>query len=212
MFKFGKQSEATKNKVVVILCCALGALYFGLWYPVHSKDVEFKQSMVKRSLNRMQTRTSAVKMPNVSVKSLESKLTDLEKELQETDARLAEMKARFMPLDGLENLQAMRLEINQLAAESRVNVAEMAGPAHRGSDGSLPSIEAVMKRETDNSYGRPLVVVVATATYEGLLRFTQGLNSLPYNASIVRLDVAATSTDGGGGAPQLLDVTFQIAM
>lgn len=213
MTKFASLSSAKKNQVLILICATLLAGYFGVWYPIKSQDVEHSENMVSRKQNRIQTRTSGVEMPKASARKLENQLKALETQLTGVDGKLSDMSRKFVPLDTLEDLQTMRLEISQLAKISGVNVIEMGGGKR---DASI-SIENVMRRETANRFGRPLVALKAKATYAQLLRFTYGLNDLAYSVSIVNVDIVAikqvnAADESPSNRPTLLDVNLFIAI
>ncbi len=185
-------SANNKNKILIVVCALAVAAYFGLHYPDLSKKVDHEENMINRRLNRMETRLQTPPEPTTSPAVLQQNLAALDASLLETKARLAQLSARFVPLDKMDRFQNLRLEISNLAEENRLSIQRITGLSeNRNNNSSSGQGVRVLEDAANNRFGRPLLSLTARGQFGGIMRFLDQLDGLSHNVSVVRLSIAA---------------------
>ncbi|MEM7173106.1 MAG: hypothetical protein AAF530_23285 [Pseudomonadota bacterium] len=208
-------SSSNKNKILILVCALAIASYFGLHYQQLSKDVQHEENMINRRLNRMETRLQAPPEPTISPAVLEQRLAALDESLQTTRTSLAQLSAQFVPLDAMDRFQTLRLEISNLAEDNRLAVERITGLSEGGQTNGTNEVgNQVLEDAAKNRFGRPLVLLVARGRFGGIMRFLEQLETMSYNVSVVRLNIAAAELNEGEdqrrGQPLALDILMAL--
>ena len=214
MNRLKRLTPGDKNRILILFCATLVALYFGLRYPQLSAELSHEANMVNRKLNRLEVRKQDVPTPKVSAGVLEKRLADLTDEKDRLEGRLVGLRRGFATLESTEELQLLWLEVSSLARDSRLDVQQMQGYGSSGRNGSTVTSVDFLAQEANNRYQRPLVKLRASGSFSQLMSFLRGLQRLSYNVSVVRVGINARPPASGreAGAAKPLDFDLLLAM
>lgn len=140
-----------------------------------------------------------------------AELTRLEEALVGEQETLTQLEQRFAPSQSNEALQALKVEVSDLAKSSGVLIRESVpyqpAAATAGSDRALLSQFA-----TGTLYRRPLQRMRMESSFAGFRQFLRGLDRLSWRATVARFDIEAVPQPGLRNAPQVLDMTAILAL
>ncbi|MDR1853635.1 MAG: hypothetical protein LBR05_01865 [Azoarcus sp.] len=228
--RFWWHFSAAERHQLVGAACFLIALCYGLliWYPANKQLGEL---IYKEQKQAVRNRTSM--QANAALKDFNFDGLDIEatrKELEQARASLSTLEAernrlvaRFLPLEDLESLQALKTELTRLAASGDMEITALEHIYQRAEDRErAPTLELLKSAAASNPYKRPLLRLKARASYRGLMEFLDGLTRLSRIAAPVWSDVSVRAEDeaaraanviGNPGAPrQWLEVEIRLAI
>ncbi|MBL4613219.1 MAG: hypothetical protein JKY91_05690 [Emcibacter sp.] len=192
--KFQDMSRGEQNKILFILGLIVLAGYFGLRYPVINKDMKHQESMANRRADRLAKRVVKIDDPKISTVRLGRQLVALDKSIQDKGTRLDVISRRFASLEDVKQIQELKLELSQLAERSGVYITSIGGNKFvtRENDRSVGNKDSqqLLKDQSRNRYERPLTTMKSRTTYVGLMNFLEGLGTLSYNLTVVRLEIS----------------------
>ncbi len=184
-----RMTAGEKNRVIILLTALIIAAYFLLQYPSSHERAFESEKLLNRKINRIETRFGKIPEPDASATQLERRLGELKTGLERTRTRLASLSPRFASLDSVSDLQRLRLEITQLSETSGINVLRLSKLNESKNQATAQETGELLRQETANRFGRPLLTLSAEGHYHALMRFLEGLQGLTFNVSVVRLDL-----------------------
>jgi hypothetical protein len=184
-----------QNQMLILIMAAVLGVY-GLYYIGLNKEIAHAEAMVDRAKNRIKRKYRKIQTPKENPVLLKKKLDELSVSLSQQQDKLRRVEVLLMPLDAMEHVQKIRLSISRLADHSGMTIRKMEGKITRRTSNirSVPRKD-FLKSQTNNRYRRPLLEVVATVDFRGLLVFLDGLEQLEFNVSPVNIQVNALVPD-----------------
>jgi type II secretory pathway component PulM len=195
-------TPAERHQTVGALCFLL-ALFYGLlfWYPDHKQlgDLTYKQQKqavrdrTAAKANSDPTKNKALQNFNIDgldVQATRQELARAQASLATLDTEQTRLMARFVPLEDLESLQALKSELARLAESGDMEVTALEHIYRRPDDRERPpTLELLKEASAANPYKRPLLRLQARASYRGLMEFLDGLPKLSKIAAPVWSDI-----------------------
>ncbi len=219
--KFKDLPRGEQNKILIIFCLLILAAYFGVRYPILNKDTKYQESMVYRRIDRISKRIVQVDEPQVSTIRLNRQVKALDESIAQKKDRLNVLSRRFSSLDDIKQIQELKLELSQLADRTGLYVVNIGGEFQKGNSQlrrlSNQDSKKLIKEQSNNRYERPLTTMRASTNYVGLMNFLDGLSTLSYNLTVVRMEVSAVYDDKNRGVNlpngmQPLEINFLLAL
>jgi len=226
-----RRFSAAERHQIVGAACFLIALFYGLllWMPGNKQLGELHYKEQKQAArNKSSAKTdAALKNFNFDGQDIEATKKELGKaraSLATLEAERHRLSARFVPLEDLESLQALKTDLTQLAASGDMEITALEHIYARPEDRDRPPTLDLLKSAAGaNPYKRPLLRLKARASYRGLMEFLDGLKGLPRIAAPVWSDIqvnaeqAVAERDGALGNPatppkQWLEVEIRLAI
>jgi hypothetical protein len=169
--------------------CFLIALCYGLllWQPGNKQlgDLiykEQKQNVRNRAINKggNDAALQNLNLDGFDIQVTRRELARVRESLAALEAERARLLARFVPLDDLETLQALKSELARLAesGDMEVTALEHIYSNRAGNDDQPPTPDLLKKASESSPYKRPLLRLRGRASYRGLMEFLDGLSSL----------------------------------
>jgi hypothetical protein len=196
-------TPAERNQAVGALCFLL-VLFYGLllWYPDHKQlgDLIYKQQ--KQAVrDRTADKGNASKGKNralqnfnidgLDVQATRKEFAQAQSSLNTLETEQTRLMARFVPLEDLESLQALKSELASLAESGDMEVIALEHIYRRADDRDRPpTLELLKEASAANPYKRPLLRLQARASYRGLMQFLDGLPKLSKIAAPVWSDIS----------------------
>ncbi len=219
LVKWNESSQRDQNLILILICATMVGGYIGGVYlasGLHESVFETKK-LVSRKENRLTLKKQ--KLSNINDPGVyENKLTKIQPEFDEIRKKYNALKNGFVPLDDLQKVESLRLEISEHARKSGLAIKTMATIDGRVNNSrSTPNKES-RKKLTRNKFKRLLVKVNSYTTFSGLLKFLDGLEQLSYYAPVVQINIEAVIPELGTGeseAPstkKLINVGMIIAL
>ncbi len=176
--------------LVLLMAVVLGG--YGVYFLGLNKEIKQAENMMNRTKNRMAAKYKNIKELKQSPVLIKKKLDALTVNLQQKSDKLAVLEALLMPNDSMKDVQKMRLSISQLAENSAMVISRMEGKISRSiSDIADKPGESFLRDQLNNRFHRPLIQVVSTVSFKGLMAFLEGLKKLEYNVSPVEINIHA---------------------
>ncbi|MDR2030695.1 MAG: hypothetical protein LBP86_00170 [Azoarcus sp.] len=229
-------SGAERHQLVGATCFVL-ALFYGLliWYPSHKHlgELVYKEQKKQRARQASSRGASAdlqkFNFDGLNVQATRQELAKVRMSLATLEAERARLLARFVPLDDLETLQALKSELARLAESGDMEVTALEHIYRTPSDRNRPPTPELLKKAGEgNRYKRPLLSLKARASYRGLMAFLDGLPQLSRVATPVwsniqvrgsarpretrSHDVLGMSSASGAAPKQWLEVEIRLAI
>jgi hypothetical protein len=198
-------SGAERHQLVGAACFVI-ALFYGLllWYPTHKHLGELvykeqKQKVRQRAANKgAAADLQKFNLDGLNVQATRQDLAKVRISLAALEAERARLLARFVPLDDLETLQALKSELARLAESGDMEVTALEHIYRTPTDRNRPPTPELLKKAGEgNRYKRPLLSLKARASYRGLMAFLDGLPRLSRVATPVWSNI---QVKGGGSA------------
>lgn len=208
-----------------LLILAALAVFIGLGYALFRYIPASKETReLIRETEKLEAKRKEIQLPNdpsEELRQLEKEKGEMERTLAAERERLAALERTFAPVDALEIVHGLQVEISDLARASGLRIIENApyapnAPAASRSGALLPADrlgdrlgrEARLFLQSDGPlFRRPLRRVRVAASYDGLRRFLEGLNRLSKRVTVVQYTI---ETARRGEAA--LVVTFILAL
>jgi hypothetical protein len=227
--RWRKLSTRQRWQAVFGLCAFLIVFYALIVYPAGHKKLETLRYREEK-LNVRIKNSGGASTPSQQDRN-ELSLEQANRELAKAAADLDSLKKeeqrlleRFVALDDLEGLQVLKSALAQLAETGDMEIAAIEHIYKRREDRDVPPTrELLLAAGQENPYKRPLLRFKARASYRGLMRFLDGLGSLPYLAAPVWSDIHVNSEkrpkntgknlDSGASKPrEWLEVEIHLAI
>jgi len=211
------------------LCGALALLYgLLLWYPGRQALQKLQYQEEKMAVRLKTSGKSDGKPPAVldlgglNPGQARQELERVHNSLGQLEAEQQRLNGRFIPLEDLESLQALKSELTRLAESGDMEVVALEHIYREEEDRDRPpTVELLKEAAQANPYKRPLLRLKARASYRGLMQFLDGLGSLTHIAapvwSQIQVQSAKPNPDGnplqGSSTPkQWLEVEIRLAV
>lgn len=206
---WGRLTSAERHQLVGA-ACFLMAFCYGLlvWMPSHEKldnliYKEQKQNVRSRVAGKSDEALKKLNLDGRDARVTQRELANVRKTLAALEAERERLLARFVPLDDLETLQALKSELARLAERGDMEVIVLEHIYSGSGSRDRPPTPELLKNESENSpYKRPLLRLKAKASYWGVMQFLNGLSSLSRVAAPVWSDIsvkAEKEARTGGG-------------
>jgi len=227
-----RRFSAAERHQIVGATCFLLALCYGLllWMPgnkqlgeLHYK--EQKQAARNKSSAKADAALKGFNFDGQDIEATKKELGKARASLAALEGERKRLTARFLPLEDLESLQALKTELTQLAASGDMEITALEHIYVRPEDRDRPPTLELLKTAAEaNPYKRPLLRLKARASYRGLMEFLDGLKGLTRVAAPVWSDIqvnagqaVSTERDGAFGNPatppkQWLEVEIRFAI
>jgi len=181
-------TERDKNLLLILAASVLILGYiFGIYAPLR-QETQFTQNMVNRQMNRLETRASLPDPPAISEAQLAEDLDRLAADRRGLEARVGLFEERFVSLDTVDGVKALRLEIASLAEWAGLDVERFGEVNERNETvDSLSALDGMIRAP----YGRPVMRFEAKGSFGQIEQFVRSLGRLEDSAAILRLDIAA---------------------
>lgn len=205
-----KSNELTLYTILLCVILIMGWM-FVVYAPLRNQ-VQYAESMVNRKLNRISTRAALPEMPPVPTKTLQKELDAL---TLTRDALLAEVtaaNARFVPLDRIDGLRQLRLNIAGLAEDCGLDVKSFGS---MGENDTITDSQTAVQNSIRAPYGRPVIGFHARGSYPQIHKFITRMGDMDQSVAIMRLNLQAPEfADLIGGDPEkrLLSVQMDFAL
>ncbi|MDR2688302.1 MAG: hypothetical protein LBB76_00920 [Azoarcus sp.] len=177
--------SALERHQLVAALCFLIAVFYGLliWQPGHKKfeTLKYQEAKQIKRLRASQAAGDALKsidLGNLDIQGIRNEFAKVTAAHQELEAERQRLTDRFIQVDDLESLQALKTELAQLAEMGDMEVTAL--EHYHGTGASSRS-------------KRPLLRLKARASYKGLLQFLDGLATLSHVAAPVWSDITVRS-------------------
>jgi hypothetical protein len=219
---------------LVAALCVLIAVFYGLlvWMPANKKlgtllYQEQKQTARLRAGGEVKGTLETLNVGGQDINKTREELAKTLGALAALKDEQARFGRRFLPLDDLESLQALKSELARLAETGDMEVTALEHIYRRPEDSERPpTLELLREASEGNRYRRPLLRLKARASYRGLMQFLDGLAKLSHTAAPVWSDITVKSDRrppaqdnniiGGGGdtgpSKQWLEVEIRLAI
>ncbi|MDR1423627.1 MAG: hypothetical protein LBI92_03335 [Azoarcus sp.] len=227
---FWQHFSAPERHQLVGAACFLIALFYGLllWMPGDKQlgDLRYKEQKQTARFRASGGAEAALKNFNFDGQDIQTTHIEFGKAraaLEELEKERTRLIGRFVPLEDLESLQALKTELTNLAASGDMEVTALEHIYRRTEDRDRPpTLELLKSAAEGNAYKRPLLRLKARASYRGLMEFLDGLKDLSRTAAPVWSDIGvnaapAADRDGSLGATaappkQWLEVEIHLAI
>lgn len=227
--KFDALSKRERGQWSAALCLFIALVYGLLLWPLGHKsltDLQYNESKLAKRI-KTSGNGNVVKAPDPNSLGLEQarqELTKAQESLGILDQELVRLDRRFIPLEDLESLQALKSELTRLAEEGDMEIIALEHIYRRPEDRERPpSLELLKEASLANPYKRPLLSLRARASYRGLMQFLDGLQQLSRIAAPVWSHIEVKSDkadkpkrgndfDSAGTPRQWLEVELRLAI
>jgi hypothetical protein len=222
------QSPSVRNRIATSACVGLTVFYAGLIWPFTHKrlgELEYqqeKQTVRLKSSGKAAAPAAAPDLGGFSPMEARREQQKLGESITMLEAEQQRLDQRFVALDDLESLQALKSELTRLAEAGDMEVQVLEHIYLRKEDRDRPpTVELLQEAAAANPYKRPLLRLKARASYRGLMHFLDGLAGLSHIAAPVWSDIevnsekAAPDTNplrGGNTPKQWLEVEIRLAV
>lgn len=188
-----------KNTYTGVAAAVCLAVYFGLIWPIGYKrlsklEYELEKQAVRDRTAAKQPTSAVAAPPSLGGKNLveaRRELNELHRQQEETGAEVARLNASFVPLDDSLAMNALKTGLTSLAEAGDMEVLALEHVYLRSEDKDRPPTpQMVQEAAQGNPFKRPLIVMRARASYQGLMQFLDGLSRLPYVAAPVGSDIS----------------------
>lgn len=219
--QLNKREKLLAGAIIIIL---LVGGYGYLRFEPKLTEIDRLTSQKDATLNRIAS-LEIPEEPRESMAQLKSELDDLEKALQAIEENAEQIEAQLAPLDS----QELRVRISELARDSgiriRVNQVFKPEPINITSKNNrqlaktvdkevIPPFEMswINKLAPNSMFHRPLQRLEIDADYPSLRRFIHGLDNLPYQVTVVRINIEKLEVAPLRGMSQLLKTELVLAL
>lgn len=202
--------------IVVILLGGYGYLRF----EPRVSEIDLLEKQKENTLNRIAT-MEIPDEPQEQIDEIIAQLDDQEKALEAIKDNAGQIEMQLAPLDS----QELRVRISELARDSgiRIRVNQPLRPEpvtnetkrHATDDTEIivPPAAGWIKRLSPGSmYARPLQRLEIDGDYPSLRRFIHGLDNLPYQVTVVRMNIEKLEVAPLRGMSQLLKTELVLAL
>ncbi|GHT89812.1 hypothetical protein AGMMS49545_01150 [Betaproteobacteria bacterium] len=202
--KIASLSRRERGQLSAGVCVGIALLYGLLLWPLgHQQLSRLKYDESKLAV---QQRNSGKNTPvkaapgGLSLQQARQELVKTQESLISLNREQTRLNERFIPLEDLESLQALKSELTRLAEEGDMEMIALEHIYRRPEDRErAPSLELLKEAGQSNPYKRPLLCLRARASYRGLMQFLDGLQQLPRIAAPVwsNIEVKSEKPDVG---------------
>jgi hypothetical protein len=216
-----KMPAAERRRAVAaaaLLSLGSYAAFHGLVSSPRLVAAQHNLGRVQQLADKARTAAPAPTAPRRSQKTpaqLARDLTLLQDKLGSQRARLISLEQRFARLDQLEEHQALRLGLTELANSADIEVMSLENKGLRREDQRLmPTLDRLREMAAKNVFRRPLLRLTARASYRGLMDFLDGVARLPHVVSPVwiKVEVKTDATADEPATMQWLELTLDLAL
>lgn len=203
--------------IVVLLLGGYGYLRFD----PRVTEIETLNRQKENTLNRIST-MEIPEEPREQVDEIIAELDDLEKALEAVKENAQQIEMQLAPLDSQElrvriselaRDSGVRIRVNQALRPDPVRVANSRGNAQVAEEVILPPEAGWIRRLSPGSmYARPLQRLEIDADYPSLRRFIHGLENLPYQVTVVRMNIEKLEVAPLRGMSQLLKTELVLSL
>ncbi|MDR3214077.1 MAG: hypothetical protein LBT71_09230 [Azoarcus sp.] len=200
--------SAAERHQIVGAVCFLMALCYGLllWQPGQKKleNMIYAEQKQAKRLKSSSGGVDLLKNFNLTdVETIRKEASQARAALAALETERARLVGRFVPLEDLETLQALKSDLTRLAEGGDMEIAALEHIYRDPRDRDRPPTQELLKSASEaNPYKRPLLRLKAKASYRGLMSFLDGLAALPRVAAPVWSDISVRAEQGEaqGGA------------
>lgn len=186
-------SGGDKNRLIILFAAAAAALFFGLRYQPLTGQLQAVNSQISRRLDRLSRRSDKVPPVSIPVNRLRRESAEMSARLPLIADQLQRLKQNFISLEDPKAMQALLLEISELAGAYDLDVLKVTGITRVGNE-KVETLSDALKQQTRNVYGRPLTLLQARGSFQGFLGFLDGLGGLSQHVVVVRLGIQSQKT------------------
>jgi len=163
---------------------------YGFFAALLWQDMFKAEKLANRKANRIETRIGKIEEPKLDSKISDKNLAKLQAELANSTETINKLTSRFIPFNDAERLQALKLNISELADDVNVNINnfEVLGA-------KLKAHEEELTEYSDNRskyYKRPYFSIEAESHFYPLLDFIQALDKLDNVAIVQKITIVRT--------------------
>lgn len=188
--KWNEMPKKDQNLILILICALMIGAYTGVVYLSLGEKVFETEKKVSRKENRLNKKTQQLgKLEDPSV--YEKKIALIQPELEELTKTYNQLKNGFVPLDDLEKVESLRLELAEQARITGIVVRSMKTVGARRMDSDSVPDDASKKLLLSNPFERMLININSYTTFTHLLKFLDGLDELSYFAVVVQLNIKA---------------------
>lgn len=230
------------NREQLLLSLCLTVLLWGSYgyfrfYPAHKVITEMTQS-ADATEQRLKTSTVPDE-PTEDIEKLTQQLADQERAIEAIKAQVDAMEQRLAPADSRETIvgisqlaqdSQVRIRINELfktpppAATAAPAVAVPTGKKAKrnAAKASEPTVSSpvilpntagwVARLSSGTLFGRPQQHIELEGSYTAIRQFIHGLEELPYQVTVLRMQLEKQPTLAPPGYPQLLVAELVLAL
>ncbi|MEM9147257.1 MAG: hypothetical protein AAGC57_13780 [Pseudomonadota bacterium] len=180
-------TERDKNLYTILAAAVIMAVYMLGIMPITRADIQHTENMISRRMNRIEARAQ---LPVDDAQPVGMSQLVLEKANQRfayLDAERRQREALFAPLNSVDGVKQLRLEISHLADWAGFSIKKMGDLSGKAPVDTLVALE----RSTQNRYGRPVLRIEAEGDFTALMTFLLGLGELSGSVSVVRMKIEA---------------------
>ncbi|MCX4189164.1 hypothetical protein [Methylophaga sp. OBS3] len=217
-------NQREKILAIVILIVLLIGGYVSLRFEPRLTEIEKLNNQKDATLTRI-SKLEIPEEPRESIAEINAELDDLEKALIAIKENAKQIEEQLAPIDS----QELRVRISELARDSgiriRVNQVFKAEPISIVEKNGRPK-EPVTKQELippyefswinklapNSMFHRPMQRLEIDADYPSLRRFIHGLDNLPYQVTVVRMNIEKLEVAPLRGMSQLLKSELVLAL
>ena len=205
-------SDRDKNLFLILISVVLILGYVFAVYAPLRKDTQFTHNMVNRQLNRMETRARIPDPPELSESRLAEKLDDLEADRRGLEVQVGLLEERFVSLDSVDGVKALRLEIASLAEWAGLDVERFGEVDERA---EVADSLSALRKQIRAPFGRPVLTFEARGGFGAIMQFVESLGRLDRSAAILRMEIKAPDFHDDPDLQELttdLRARFEIAL
>ncbi|MBL4900698.1 MAG: hypothetical protein JKX76_13895 [Colwellia sp.] len=187
--KFKRLPAKDRSQVIILITCVAISAY-GFFAALLWQDMFKAEKLANRKANRIETRIGKIEEPKLDSKISDKNLAKLQAELANSTETINKLTSRFIPFNDAERLQALKLNISELADDVNVNINnfEVLGA-------KLKAHEEELTEYSDNRskyYKRPYFSIEAESHFYPLLDFIQALDKLDNVAIVQKITIVRT--------------------
>lgn len=212
--QFNKRERILAGTILVVVI--LGG-YGLLRFEPRLETIQSLERQKDATLNRL-AKMEIPNEPQEGIDEIKRELEDQKKALDAIRESAGQVEMQLAPIDS----QELKVKISELARDSgiriRVNEALRAQPigGRRGNNGEevIPPATAgwITRMAPGSMFQRPLQRLEVDGSYLALRRFIHGLDELPYQVTVIRLNIDKLEISPFRGTSQMLKTEMILAL
>lgn len=203
-----------REHLLILAACGIMIVLGYTFFRYRPAEKEIKELI--RETDKVAARRKEIDLPNdpsEELRRLEKEKREVEQALTLEREKLDALERTFAPVDALEILHGLQVEVSELAASSGLRIVEnvpYVPKAAATARGAAPPLEGWSRESRPLFHAadgtplkRPLRRIQLAGSYGGFKRFLRGLNRLSLRVTVVQYAVesARNSSTGSGEAP-----------
>lgn len=175
-----------KTQLTILISCIIVSAY-GFWAATLWQEMFEAEKMANRKANRIETRIGKIEEPKFDRKISTNSLKKLEQELASSYQQVTTLTSDFIDIDNAEKLQAIKLDISELADNVKLDIQDfkVLGISHKSGEEELSEYLDIRKQY----YQRPYLSLQAQGDFFSLLNFLDAISTLENVAVVQQLEV-----------------------